>query len=300
MEAMWIGFNCSDNKQFMIRPFVGGVNAISGESPSGDIGSLLRYMNNLTPKQDYLVLPEQKWLDGIAISPGIVRQFVATPTAPPRQADTRQINMARGQVKRSEEAPKLSASGPIGKSVEWQVTGQDAVRGVQLQIIPKLEVSELFASTSKDVVKPQKKSRYFMSNIPGDFSTTRELDVLQTPEELEIKVGEFIHFKDLSTKRPARLKTIGDLIAESPVPVTSQDVVDLEATPLRGMMLFVKTLTGKTITPTEIEPSMTIFELKHQIQMREGTPPNHQRLIFAGRQLGDGSFSLPSLVEPKC
>lgn len=282
MEAMWIGFNCSDNKQFMIRPFVGGVNAISGESPSGDIGSLLRYMNNLTPKQDYLVLPEQKWLDGIAISPGIVRQFVATPTAPPRQADTRQISMARGQVKRSEEAPKLSASGPIGKSVEWQVTGQDAVRGVQLQIIPKLEVSELFASTSKDVVKPQKKSRYFMSNIPGDFSTTRELDVLQTPEELEIKVGEFIHFKDLSTKRPARLKTIGDLIAESPVPVTSQDVVDLEATPLRGIMLFVKTLTGKTITLTEIEPSMTIFELKHQIQMREGTPPNRQRLILQG------------------
>lgn len=297
---MWIGFNCSDDKQFIIRPFVGGVNAISGESPSGDMGSLLRYMNKLTPKQDYLVLPEQKWLDGIAISPGIVRQFVATPTAPPRQADTRQSSMARSQAERSEEAQKPSASGPIGKSVEWQVTGQDAVRGVQLQIIPKLEVSELFASTSKDVAKPRKESRYFMSNMPGDFSTTRELDVLQTPEELEIKVGEFIHFKDLSTKRPARLKTIGDLIEESPVPVTSQDVVDLEATPLRGMMLFVKTLTGKTITLTEMEPSMSIFDLKHQIQIKEGIPPDQQRLIFAGQQLEEGSFLLQSIVEPKC
>ena len=286
---MWISFNCSGSKHFIIRPFVGGVNAISGESPSGDMGSLLRYMNNLTPKQDYLVLPEQKWLDGIATSPGIVRQFVATPTAPPRQADTRQSNMVRGQADCSEEAQIPSSSRPMGKSVEWQVTGLDAVRGVQLQIIPKLEVSELFASTSKDVAKPRKESRYFISNVPGDISKTRELDVLQTPEELDIKAGEFIHFKDLSAKRPVRPKTIKDLAAESPVPITSQDVIDLEAAPLGGIKLFVKSLTGKTTTVT-VDHRISVFDLKHRIKIQEGIPPDQQRLIFAGQQLEDGLF----------
>lgn len=297
---MWLGFDCSDNKQFIIRPFVGGVNAISGESPSGDIGSLLRYMNKLTPKQDYLVLPEQKWLDGVAISPGIVRQFVATPTAPPRQAHKRQSPMPRSQAEGLEESRKPPPRGPIGKSVEWQVTGQDAVRGVQLQIIPKLEVSQLFASTSKDVAKTQKESWHFISNIPGNLRATRQLDVLQTPEELEVKVREFIHFKDLSTRRPARLKTIRDLIAESPVPITSQDVVNLEAIPLRGMDLFVKTLTGRTITLKDMEPNMSILDVMHHIQKHTGIPPDQQRLIFSGRQLEQGSFPLQSLVEPKC
>jgi hypothetical protein len=105
-EAMWIGFE--SRRRYAIKVFVGGINAISGEPAVPNSATSLRRRNLIKrgkSVQDYVVVGSngQKWLDGVAVEPGKVRQFVAMPVG-------------------------------TGHSVEAQMTGQETTAGIQFEI----------------------------------------------------------------------------------------------------------------------------------------------------------------------
>lgn len=68
-EALWLGFDAPWWKPHVLKVGVGGVDAVSGEP--FDVLTLS------SDPQDYVVIPEQPWLDGINAGDGFVRQFVA-------------------------------------------------------------------------------------------------------------------------------------------------------------------------------------------------------------------------------
>ncbi|RYN81249.1 hypothetical protein AA0120_g10205 [Alternaria tenuissima] len=101
-EAMWLNFQFKAQQKCAVRVFIGRVNAISGsklEKPTE--------RKHLDRGQDYIVVPDQKWLDGICIAPGIVRQFVAMPLG-------------------------------SGYTVEGQKTAEEKHGGFQLEITPEM------------------------------------------------------------------------------------------------------------------------------------------------------------------
>ncbi|QPC69412.1 hypothetical protein HYE68_000164 [Fusarium pseudograminearum] len=103
-EAIWIGFKST--RRYAIKIFIGGINAVSGEPSVADAATTLRRRNLIRQGksvQDYVVVPGQHWLDGIAVEQGNVRQFVAMPAGK-------------------------------GHSVESQITGEEVTGGIQFEI----------------------------------------------------------------------------------------------------------------------------------------------------------------------
>lgn len=76
-EALWIKFNSKwlvDRDvayPFAVRIAAGKICAVSGDDWRPGLSR--------RPRQNYMVVPEQPWLDGFSIEEGVIRQFVAVP-----------------------------------------------------------------------------------------------------------------------------------------------------------------------------------------------------------------------------
>ncbi|XDG05127.1 hypothetical protein ABKA04_004742 [Annulohypoxylon sp. FPYF3050] len=122
-EAMWINFE--GVSPFMIKIYAGGVNVVSGEHNREDAQTKARRSERIREGksiQDYVVTPRQLWLDGIAVSPGVVRQFIAMPMGE-------------------------------GYSVEAQLTGEEVVGGLQFEITPAIPSKISYPLTMDITVK---------------------------------------------------------------------------------------------------------------------------------------------------
>lgn len=91
-EALWVGFDGADWRPNAVKIGVGKINAITGKRLQGRLNK---------SKQNYLVCPDQPWLDGINAGNGYIRQFVAMPLG-------------------------------MGYTVEGQVTGKEEFGGMQI------------------------------------------------------------------------------------------------------------------------------------------------------------------------
>lgn len=90
--------------------------------------------------------------------------------------------------------------------------------------------------------------------------------------------------------------TLQGTVAISEQGVSDRSTLELRCRLRGGMMIKVKTLTGKEIE-IDIEPSDTIERIKERVEEKEGIPPIQQRLIFAGKQMNDDKTAKDYNIE---
>jgi len=250
-EAMWICFdNWRQDYPFAVKIATGKINAVSGEPWHAHL--------NRDP-QDYVVIPNQPWLDGYCVEKGIIRQFVAMPLGE-------------------------------GYSVEEQLTGKPEWGGVQILVYPmKAERYEMLQARRRSYAQDIKCLNSAMGLAPGG---RMKQEVYDDPYGLDawdqrhasrcfVTIANSVTWHAITGERPPLQPPTAADYAKAGLPWF--DYYDADAKALDGSGQLAKTKSVVEMAKSKSEeplPENASAEIERIVQLRRQRPAVVRETVF--------------------